>query len=1145
MRIKTSLFSLAAAGLAAIGAAADVTNVQILAAANTDFGTNRTATLLSEVLTAPDGAATYQVAFDIMPAAGRSIRSGITGTAGSATAQSWGVGPGNTLFNGDDFDEVELIGNLRITNFNANGSSLTPDHFFGLSFHSVEIANGQSTHDRVRVIANGVTNAAGGVKMETSSSVIDLEALAGTPAVPGFSLAAGTGASDPTKNKWSVNAVNVSVGVAWRADWMRGAWGLSWAPEGMYNGRSETLVDDYDAFLEQIGGLKTLDYIQLNLGMSYIYSPVHLGPHELLESFWQGDTDEDGNPINLVVPRASSGVDPLGEWAAATKAAGLRVQVYVNASQMLERGTIPNPAVIPDISERWKNWCDTNTAAQAFIASQPYHTDGVNSNRPYMFCYAEFVLKEYSLRYGDLIDSYIFDSGYVLGGNGDDATGGDADEQLLYKAFSEAARAGNPHATVAYNNSPERDTEELNPFSEAVHFEDFMFGHPYNGGNDLGSHTTGDPPLYDRNYAHIQKMTETGGNVHEGELTHDWIWDDRVVGHFYPPMSTTAWNAGQVPALTDAEFLLWNLEAMQAGGAISWGAPLNWPPGGGENLMIRDWGMDQLTLMDAHLCTNEVPGAPQWARQFTPLPDAVIGQAYYHVLTNGVHFWDPEGDAVTQVEMVPAGGGAPSWLTIEAEPGQPGCWRLTGIPNDASATHYTFGLRVTDASGGTEREVELAVLEAPSFPDGPAGWPVWAADPLELPDAVAGEVYAYDLVQGLEFYDAGEAELEVVKVGGADWLSLSTTAPGWWQLNGTPSAADAGIETLELSVSDGSNTTACTLVLTVEPAMHLVPILAAANHDYGTDAVATMVSGVQTAYDGFATFQVSVDVVPGAGTAIRSGNGGGATSATSWGILTPGETSNARLIFNGDQGECAEHIGNLQIVNFNAGGGSLSVDDIRDVSFESITIADAQSGGKDSVYVTIGSVSNNLGKLGSSNQAVDLEALAGGEDAVHAFALGTSTTNALNKWSVNQIEVKYFILGPESYGTWAYDFGLSGAAAAPRADAVDADGYDNLAEFALGMNPTNPDAGFRDWMALSSESGTNWFDYVHSRRADYAAQGLHYLLIESTNLVTGGATTNMPDEVLVGPVVEGVETVTNRYRTDAPIKFLQLKVRQD
>ena len=120
-----------------------------------------------------------------------------------------------------------------------------------------------------------------------------------------------------------------------RAEWMRGTYGLNWKPAQSANGRSELEILTIKPFLEQIRGLKTVDYIQLHLGESFIYSPVHLGPHELLENLWQGDTDENGKPVNLVVPRASIGRDPFLDLIHDVRKAGLKVQVYVNCTNML------------------------------------------------------------------------------------------------------------------------------------------------------------------------------------------------------------------------------------------------------------------------------------------------------------------------------------------------------------------------------------------------------------------------------------------------------------------------------------------------------------------------------------------------------------------------------------------------------------------------------------------------------------------------------------------------------------------------------------------------------------------------------------------------------------------------------------------
>ena len=95
-----------------------------------------------------------------------------------------------------------------------------------------------------------------------------------------------------------------------RADWMRGTYGLNWKPGKGANGNYESKNYTIDHFLEQINHLKTVDYIQLHLNESNIYSPVHAAPHDLIESFWKGDMN-DSNPINLVVPRNSIGKDPF------------------------------------------------------------------------------------------------------------------------------------------------------------------------------------------------------------------------------------------------------------------------------------------------------------------------------------------------------------------------------------------------------------------------------------------------------------------------------------------------------------------------------------------------------------------------------------------------------------------------------------------------------------------------------------------------------------------------------------------------------------------------------------------------------------------------------------------------------------------
>lgn len=495
-----------------------------------------------------------------------------------------------------------------------------------------------------------------------------------------------------------LQAQDANLGV--RADWMRGAWGALWLPESNFNGNIEGVrIDD---FLTQIKGLKTIDYIQVGLTSPNIYSPVHTAPHSIIEGLWKGDMDSNGDPINLGVPRASVD-DPFLTWLLAIKAAGLKTEVYVNSYNLLDRVPTSIPADFPDLSARWKNYCDKNTNTKAFIASKPYHKDGLHDDRrPYMFCYAEFILKEYAVRYGDLIDAWCFDSAdnIMEAECGDNPDSGVLADQRIYEAFANAVHAGNPNAAVAFNNSVGVDGA---PFATPTLFDDYAFGHPFGGAGDMVAGT-----LYARNYAICQLMGSTSGLPFR---TDDRSWNNKVVGHFFPKLSTTSWNSGNTPCLTDAQFVQWNNTGVVNGGGITWGTPLvitnlnNNNP----NLTLQPYALTQLTKSDVDLMKNQSPGAPNWARQRTILPKAVTGKSFSHKLSTGTDFWDPEGNTITELSAVSTDN-VPSWLTITQT--ATGVWKLSGTPNETNAKTYTFRLRIKDASGGTNRWVTLNVTKS-------------------------------------------------------------------------------------------------------------------------------------------------------------------------------------------------------------------------------------------------------------------------------------------------------------------------------------------------------------------------------------------------------------------------------------------------
>ena len=589
-----------------------------------------------------------------------------------------------------------------------------------------------------------------------------------------------------------------------RAEWMRGSYGMLWLPERNFNGNIEGIR--IDEFIDQIKDIRTVDYVQLPLTSPNIFSPIHVGPHPIIESLWEGDTDANGEPLNLAVPRESVD-DPLLSWLKALRAAGLKAEIYVNSYNLLERIPEDTQANYPDISDRWMEWCDTNPEAQAFIASQDFHEG--DGRRKYMFCYAEFILKEYAARYGDLIDAWCFDSAdnIMEGECGDDPASQDIDDQRIYQAFAEACRSGNPKAAISFNNSV--GDREGNPFTTATYFDDYTFGHPFGGAGNMVENET----LYGYNFGVIEWMDDYDGNAFRDD---DRTWNDNVVSHFFPKQSATSWNAGNTPCLTDDQFVEWTSKGIIDGGAITWGTPLvrtnleNSPV-----LTLQPYALTQFELTDAYLKEFQSPGAPNWSRQYTILPVAYLGQTYSHTLVEGVDFWDPENVGVTGLSV--SSGTLPEWLTITET--EDGIWTLSGTPTETVATDYTFELSAQDADGVSNRDVQLQVTTlGEGFTDLEDGTPVWISNPIELENATALNTYVSLLKTGVEVFDFEGDALTITKISGPEWLIVSEDAQGLWRLSGTPTAADAGENSFMFSVSDGVLSSDTEIKITVDHA---------------------------------------------------------------------------------------------------------------------------------------------------------------------------------------------------------------------------------------------------------------------------------------------------------------------------------------
>ncbi|TCS38988.1 Ig domain-containing protein [Reinekea marinisedimentorum] len=472
-----------------------------------------------------------------------------------------------------------------------------------------------------------------------------------------------------------------------RAAGLRGTW---------YSGIHPTLIDD------RLKSLKTLDGFGVGLTDGASLSAQHYGPSKLIESLDGGDeVVPTWGDLSLDDPET----DDVMDYINIIKDAGFKVKMYTNSENFV--GT--NQDQFVEFVESWMAYCDTDPDVQAFINSQPYHTGIWNSAtgdyedatdtyplRKYMFAYAEYMLKEYSLRYGPYVDSWIFDDGATMEDMGDSATSGLIEEQRIYQAFADAARAGNPDIPVAFNNG--RSTVNYNsyPFAHAVQFDDFTFGHAFGGNNNHAEKVDGNQ--FNLNYQHITRMTDTNGYVHADG---NWAWDDLIVGNFHSKLSTTAWKYGPNQAWEQDDFNQWSLEAMQAGGSMTWDGSYN-----RTITTVYDWVYVLLEGTDEYLMAYESPGAPNWARGSTPLPTAYLGESYSHELTEGDDFWDPEGDEIIQLRIVDTDS-APAWLSVEKT--DTGVWTLSGVPTESEAAAYEFSLEIADASGATSRSVELLV----------------------------------------------------------------------------------------------------------------------------------------------------------------------------------------------------------------------------------------------------------------------------------------------------------------------------------------------------------------------------------------------------------------------------------------------------
>lgn len=121
-------------------------------------------------------------------------------------------------------------------------------------------------------------------------------------------------------------------------------------------------------------------------------------------------------------------------------------------------------------------------------------------------------------------------------------------------------------------------------------------------------------------------------------------------------------------------------------------------------------------------------------------------------------------------------------------------------------------------------------------------------------------------------------------------------------------------------------------------------------------------------------------------------------------------------------------------------------------------------------------------------------------------------------------------LSTTRFGKWAASFDLAGTDMLPAAD-PDADTFNNLYEYGMGGDPTNPAVSFIMYPVFEAVGGVgSTFDYVHPRRTD--DDSLRYSL-EVTDDLVSGVWTNSGGHTEIGTnaISAEFEAVTNRITT--------------
>ena len=173
--------------------------------------------------------------------------------------------------------------------------------------------------------------------------------------------------------------------------------------------------------------------------------------------------------------------------------------------------------------------------------------------------------------------------------------------------------------------------------------------------------------------------------------------------------------------------------------------------------------------------------APSFSKASFSAPDAYERVPYKRSIADSTQ--DPDAGDRLSYSLV----AGPAWLNVAAN------GELRGTPAASDQGVNTFKVQVKDDFGGTGTGTMQIQVNGPNAP------PTFKGDALKAPDAIVNFMYGATVANSAT--DADGDELVFAKVAGPAWLNIAEDGT----LSGTPTAADLGTQTFEITVHDGKS----------------------------------------------------------------------------------------------------------------------------------------------------------------------------------------------------------------------------------------------------------------------------------------------------------------------------------------------------